>query len=181
MPLGVLNDNDFEKELESLLNPKVKPSGSVEALIRGRGHKSETPEELRKVIAQEAIVNGDHKEIAKQFGVSESSVSAYKNGATSTASYNTAAPNLASHVDAVKDELSSKARKNLMAALDSITPESFDTEKLKVRAQVARDMSAIIKNLEPEVKQENSSNVVFQIYAPQVHKIEDYKTIDVEN
>jgi predicted transcriptional regulator len=168
MPLGIVSDQDFEVEIQ---RAQVIPSRI------GRGNTPAKPDQLRNLIAEEAIKGASAKELSESFGVSPSSISAYKNGSTSTASYDTPDRKLANHIVNVKDRITKKATNRLARALDSITPEKLDDLKVKDAAQVAKDMSVVIKNMTPEVREQNN-NVNFVIFAPKVREESDYDVID---
>jgi len=70
---------------------------------------------LRKVIE-----SGHSANVARAFGVSKSSVEAYKVGATSTASYGSPDAELVNRNNEVRDAISNKARGRLTAALDNL-------------------------------------------------------------
>src|SRR5688572_5568382 len=100
---GIVSSDEFEDQLSELNKPAQK-SARVVNFDRGRNEKKETPEEIRKVIAEESINGTPAKELSELFGVSLSSVSAYKNGATSTATYNEKDESLTLHTEKVREE-----------------------------------------------------------------------------
>src|SRR4249920_401404 len=106
MPMLLVDDAAFESEISKLTPDSVVVSNeeitldltsanqNPRALVkklhngsRGFGHV-EVPQSLRKLIAEEAILGTPSNDLQKSFGVSASSVAAYKNGATSCATYN---------------------------------------------------------------------------------------------
>lgn len=184
MSIGIVSDADFEKELEQL-----KPRERVEAnknelkivnIERGRGDKLETPENLRKVIAECAINNEARAaNLAKIFNISPASVSAYKNGATSTASYNNPNESLVKHTNSVRTKISTRATKRIMMALKHITEDKIQDAKLKDIAALAKDMSSIVKNIDPDNRvNDGRSSITYHIYAPRVKSEEEYEVVD---
>lgn len=166
MPLGIVTDEEFESEANSKSTKLVvieKKHGG-----RGTGDK-DVPEELRKVIAEEAIENGNSKAISEAFGVSEASIAAYKNGATSCSTYNKSDEQLLAHVNRVKSKINNSARGRLTAALKLLTAEKMKGEKPKDLASIAVDMSKIMEKTEPKVAVQNQTNIV--IYSPQRVKL----------
>lgn len=159
MPIGLVNDEDFLKEIKNDNNSN-KPNnesqvitGVVEspsAIGRSSGDKN-VPEVIREIIAEESVDSGrvGALEIARQFGISDSSVSAYSNGSTSTASYNKPKESLLKKINSRKLFHSNRAQKVLTRALDHITDEKLANAKPIVLAGVARHMSAIVKDMEP--------------------------------
>ena len=118
---------------------------------------------------QEAI------QLAKDFGISPSSASAYANGATSTTNYNTPKPEIANHVQQAKRRIATKARVKLREAIDAITPDKLQNAKAKDISGVARDMAGVIRALESSDDSNNPNNnpngaamPAIVIYAPSV-------------
>ncbi len=166
--MGVVSDEDFEKECKHI------------DIVRGRGNKKEVPEAIREIIAEEAINGTPVKDLSEEFNVSPSSISAYKNGATSTATYHEPNEKLSKKNDIVRDNIVSTARARLMQALTHITPEKMAEAKLRDIASVAKDMSAVINNTEPGGKSP-FEGAQFIFHVPQARKQDDYEVIDVTN
>lgn len=177
MPMGVISDEELQSELDK--NNDQRPDGKVVSINRGRGDgNNEVPQALRNVIAEEAITRiGTLKDLANIFDVSPSSVSAYKNGATSTRSYHNPDQQLKKHVDSVKDKIKNKAQARILLAMRHITEEKIQDAKLKDITGLARDMSAVIKNMETNGGQGNT-NITYQIYAPRERKESEYEVVD---
>lgn len=184
MPIGIVSDGDFEGELSNLgetSQDRSKDEGIVVDLNKGRGKGDKAvPMPLRKLIGSTAVTDGNKeaKELAKNFDVSDSSISAYKNGATSTASYNEPNQELEKHTNSARTKISEAAQKILLASIDSITPEKLAAAKLREVAGVARDMSAVVKNIEPS-SEGDGTNVQFVLFAPRVKEEKEYEIIDV--
>lgn len=211
MGLGVVSDLDFASELanvrkvdgscasadapslegvsEEPLVPEIVRDDIrvVERSTERKGRKAgdvNVPESLRKLIASEHIEQGREAavELAKSFGVSSSSVSAYAKGATSTASYKSPSLDLQKFIASRKAKLTKKALRVLQNSLDEITPDKLSGLKARELASVAKDMSAITKNMEPENSAENaSSKPQFVVYAPQIRDERSYDTIVVSD
>lgn len=170
MPLGIVSDADFQQEVEK---SRVIP------MQRGRGHNPNVPDSLRKIIGENAVEEGSKatKEMTQALGISDSSLSAYKQGATSTSSYNN--PTFKPTIDKARDKITKKARSRLLASLNAITPEKLKDEKPRDLAGIAKDMSAIIKNLEPDVNIDRPPQALI-IFAPQMVREEKFEVIDVK-
>ena len=188
MPMGIVSDSDFDLERERLGGnsgtKQPNQSTSVIDINKGRGDKKETPKEIREAVALSAINGeGTGSEIARAFNVSESSVSAYKQGAHSTASYNEPNQSLFDKLTDHKQKISKKARSRLLAALNEITPDRLATVKPRDLAAIAKDMSAIISDMEPPIpiSQNNQNNVQFVFMAPRVRNEADYAVIEVND
>jgi hypothetical protein len=196
MPMMVVDDNDFDIELKRIAGTSNKkdidePSFKLETpnilevirpIERGRGHKPEVPSELRKLIAQSALNGEPHKEIMERFGVSQSSVSAYSAGATSTARIkDNPDAELSQHNDRLKTEISSDAAIRLQMALGTITPEKLERAKLRDAASVARDMSAIMKNMTRDKDSGNGINQQVIVYQPRSRQEDTYEVIEVHS
>lgn len=181
MPMGVVSDDDFFKELdrnrvrvpEVVIEPENKPG-------RKEGDNN-VPDSLRKIIGETSVLEGRQEALAlaKMFGVSESSVSAYAKGATSTTSYNEPKKSIADYIRNRKDRLTKKALRVMHNSLDSI-PEDLSNQDPRNLAAIAKDMSAIVKHLEPEqegAKLGDGNQFIF--YSPNFTKEEHYETIHV--
>jgi len=179
MPLGIVNDSDFNRELVKLGIINDEPNGQVIDIVRGRGAAREIPVSIREIIAEEAINKaGTGSEIARTFGVSPSSVSAYKHGATSTASYNSPDNDLQDHTNRIKEKITGRARSRLMMALKEITPDKLVSAKVRDLAGIAKDMSAVVKNMEPNGPLiDNSTKVV--VYRPHMREESEFEVITV--
>jgi hypothetical protein len=144
------------------------------------------PDALRQIIGEEAVLNGRKSALglAGMFGISDSSVSAYAKGATSTASYNTPKPAIIGHINKSRARASKKAGKVLDAALGAITQDKLDYTDAKELAGIAKDMSVIIKNLEPPADSSQSlksdSSPQFVIFAPQFRDERSFDHITVQ-
>ena len=110
-------------------------------------------------------------ELASAFGISAQSSDAYKEGATSLATREKA-PNK-NFIRASKDRAIKRATKRLNSALEYITDDKLEMASAKDLSGIAKDMAAVVKQLEPEEKNTNQNNgVQFVFYAPQI-KTED--------
>lgn len=187
-PMGIVSDEDFNKEISNshvTVDKSVtpKPTSEVIDIQKGRGEgKKETPDEIRRLVGISAVNGeGTGAEIASAFNVSESSVSAYKVGSTSTASYHQPQESLLDSLNNHKAKISKKARARLMSALNSITPEKLEGVKARDLAAIAKDMSAIITDMEPQINPnvQQGNNVQFVFMAPRVRDLESFKIIDL--
>lgn len=201
--MGIVSDKDFESESSKLSNtadnlgrknsnnkstetvPTTNQSnesnpitGQIVDVTRGRPSGAiETPNSVRKLIGEETITNGRQSalELAAMLGVSPSSVSAYSHGSTSTASYDEQ-PNVG-HINHFKEKISIRARSKLMKALRHITEEKLKDAPLKIVASVARDMSAVVKNMEQEGPKTPNNGPTFVFYSPQIRKEDSFDII----
>jgi len=160
MPLGLISDDDFLAELENSSVPIL--SKSIEGLsITGQvidrpplGRIGpEVPDTLRKIIGETSNIDGrqDALELASNFSISNSSVSAYANGATSTASYNEPNSPLKAHIDSAKLKVSKRASNRLMRALHHITDDKLESAKAAELATIAKSLSGVVKDMEPDI------------------------------
>lgn len=190
MPMGIVSDKDFDIERTKLERSAPEkspltipsPTATIVDVTRGRPEGAvEVPNGLRKLIGEESAINGRASalELAQSFGISPSSVSAYNNGATSTASYDET-PNRG-HINAAKQRVANKARSRLLSALKHITPEKLENAHVRDLSGVARDMSAVIKNMEPDLPkssgEEGKGGPTFIFYSPQFRKEEHYDIV----
>lgn len=193
MAMGIVSDKDFDSELSRVSDKKqgeskaINPviTGEIQDVSRGRGEGSTSvPDGLRKIIGEESVVNGRQSaiELAQSFGLSPSSVSAYANGATSTSTYNDR-KNLPA-LNEARIRVQSRARNKLMKALSHLTSEKLGEAKARDLAGIAKDMSAVIKNMEPEkesqLKDANNGGPTFVFYSPQFRDERHFETVVVK-
>lgn len=185
MPMGIVSDEDFDKALGDVTSCPPIPFGSGVSIVpitKGRGPNPEVPEALRQIIGEEAAINGraNGLEIAKNFGISPSSVSAYANGSTSTASYDSQ-PGLPA-INNAKLKVAKKARNRLVMALNAITQEKIDGAKVRDISSVAKDMAAVIKTMEPEQSRNSlgNSGPTFVFYSPQIRNEKVFDVVHVK-
>lgn len=176
----ITSNKDFEKEASRLgividkpINPEV---ASIEIIERGRPlSRTEVPELVRKFVAEESLEGVPAKQLSRIVGVSESSISAYKVGATSTSTYNQPDKELGLHVNKMRKAISKKAEGRLTQALESLTDEKIASAKAKDIATIAREMAAVVKNM--EAREDDSEGkgpqVQFVFFAPKI-KSEEY-------
>ena len=195
MPIGIVSDDDFLRELKdykpvSLTVVDLPATTVLEGEIIDipkKGRKDgdiEVPDSLRKIIGEEALLNGRASAVALagEFGLSPSSASAYAVGATSTASYNQPKPSIISHINKARERATKKATKTLNAALSAITQEKLDYLDADKVSGIAKDMSVIIKNLEPKVTSDPNEAKApqFVIFAPQFRDERQFDMITVQ-
>lgn len=188
MPLGLVSDEEFEKESSRIDSnwteaTKEKKPEVIDLPKKGRPEGSrEVPESLRKIIGETSAIEGRQAglELAKQFGISPSSTSAYANGSTSTASYNQPSEEIRDHINKSKERISKRARTKLLLALSEITPDKIAAAKLKDISGVAKDMSGIMKDMDTNDSGEKGVNrPTFVFYAPQFRDERNFETIIV--
>jgi hypothetical protein len=186
--LGLVESDQFALEVEnSKATPFVARTFDATVIAKpdiGRGNGSkEVPEGLRKLIGEESIVNGRAKalELASDFGISPSSVSAYSKGATSTATINNPDQTLVNYLQARKSRITKKALSKLTTCLDQITPEKLSDIKARDLASIAKDMSTVAKNMEPENQNQVNEGPKFVVYAPTIRDERTYETIVVSD
>jgi predicted transcriptional regulator len=187
MSIGIVSDDEFLRELEKISGTKkevlVPEIIDIEKPGRAEGDVN-VPDALRKIIGEDAVINGRQSALglAGMFGISPSSVSAYAKGATSTASYDSPKPAILNHINKSRARASKKASHVLNSALSAITQDKLDYADATDLSGIAKDMSVIIKNLEPKESVtpiNNESTPQFVIFAPQFRDERSYDTIQV--
>ena len=186
MSIGIVSDDQFEDELRRINKPAVIEAEIVDKPHKGRSEGDvNVPESLRKIIGETSVIDGRQEALAlaEMFDISKSSVSAYAKGSTSTASYQSPSKAILAHINKARARASKKAGKVLSSALDSITPEKLENLSARNLAGVAKDMSAVIKNLEPPaeatITPEGGNRPQFVIFAPSFKKEEYFESITV--
>lgn len=207
MPLGIISSDDFESELancnsdssihnsnsprdlESDNSNESEPIDNAFAEViniksgRGSGNTA-VPEALRKVVGETSVISGRKEalDLAGMFGISKSSVSAYKEGAHSTASINEPNTNTKAHIDASKLRVSKRARHKLNLALTHITDDKLAEAKVGEIASVAKAMAGVIKDLEPDTNEgKNKSNIPFVVFAPIIKNELSYEVVHAKD
>lgn len=190
MAIGIVSDEDFNSEIErgeKSPPPELKPAQIIEVPRPGRKEgDNNVPDSIRNVIAQESIENGRASalEFAKLVGVSDSSVSAYSNGATSTKTYHKANKELADKLAKSKLTISKRAARRLNLALNGITEDKINEAKLTEIALVAKAMSGIIKDMEPPSENKNGdmnfNGPSIVMYNPGFAKEASFDTVELD-
>jgi methylthioribose-1-phosphate isomerase len=174
MKMLVVDDEEFELEL----NKSMRCADIITMPAKGRNGAKATPDSLRKLIAHDAIEGAPARDVAEAYGVSESSVSAYKVGATSTTTYHEPSSELKQTVDFTRDRIKSKAQNKLLLALKHMTEDKIKEVKPIELSTIAANMSRVVEKMSP--KQEGTTvnnNIVF--YSPKQISKENYETVDV--
>jgi len=159
MAMGIVDDKDFDAELNRLNQPTgIKLPDKPHVIVdtsRGPGRKEgdvNVPNSVRKLIGD--VANTDSRRsalsLANDLGISPSSVSAYTKGATSTSTINTPKEENKKHIKSMRQRLASRAKKKLRIALDSITEQDLEHAKLVDKAATARHMASIVKMMEDD-------------------------------
>jgi hypothetical protein len=185
MAMGIVSDTDFETEQENLSKPVSKSVPIIQPQIvdmnRGRGNGNvNVPNGLRKIIGSTAIEDGRKEavELGRNFGLSPSSVSAYTQGATSTASYDEQ-PNK-STITSAKERIARSARSKLRQALTALTPDKLQDTKAVDLSTIAKNMAGVVKQMEPDISNQGmngNGSPTFILYAPQFRKEENFEVV----
>ena len=170
MAMGVVTDEEFEQEVHNSGIPTV---GKVTEILRPGRKEGDVnvPESLRKIIGETSQLEGRQEalDLASAFGVSPSQVSAYSNGATSTATYNQPNSELSTHIKGRKQKVVGKALSRLTRAMNNLTKDKIATSSAKEISAIAKDMAQVIKLMDdtPDPTQGNKVNAPqFLVYAP---------------
>jgi predicted transcriptional regulator len=177
MPLGIVSDADFEQELQK--SEPIQTANIIPMPTPGRKEgDNNVPDSLRKIIGETSEIDGRKEALAlaSHFGISPSSVSAYANGSTSTDSMNKR-PNLP-HINKAKEVIARSARNKLRDALKHITSDKLENTKAVDLASIARSMSAVVKEMEPEQEiEQKKDGPAFVIYSPQFKQENHYEIV----
>ncbi len=183
MALGIVSDDVFQREVENVKT--ILDVGVIKPIEKGRGEGSTAvPPMVQKIIGETAIEEGNDaaKKISNFLGISDSSVSAYKKGATSTATYHNPGRELGRHIAKTKERIAKRAGNKLGLALSKITEDKLDAAKAVELAAIAKNLSGIVKDMEdtPEANRgQNGPSIM--IFAPQMGREETYDVIDIKD
>ncbi len=182
--MGIVSEKDFNSELGKVGIDNPNPTKTKIVDIEHPGRKEgdvNVPDSLRRILGETAISNGRESalEMARQFGISPSSVSAYTQGATSTASYDER-PNVDVIIGA-KQKIGKLAISKLRKALHQITDEKLAAADVKDISGVAKDMSAIVKNMDSDPNKNQNDDgrkgPTFVFYSPQFRREEHFDVV----
>jgi len=182
MSIGIVTESEFTSELEKFTPSANKPNQTTihEQIEHGRNkHDNNVPNELRKSI-QDDVMNGVKSDvIEKVYGISSSSISAYKHGSTSTKSYHQPNSDLLTNRHDVKLRISSRAKSKLLLAIKHISEDKLQHAKVRDLAGIAKDMSTVVKNMDDNnvITGTNQQNFIF--YAPRNKDSDSYEIIEV--
>lgn len=143
-----------EEELKRRLN---SPRNLVNSL-----RKEEAPKTLQVVAGTLAHIE-DKKEVAREFGMSESQINKAKN-----------LPEVKSTVNRVQE----LALDMLLDSLGLLSKDLLIGEKPKDISIIAANLSRVYSNISPKNVQESRTQVL--IYTPQQRSVKDYDIIDVK-
>lgn len=182
MPLGILSDSDFESELGKF-DKTIAITGEVMDMPKVGRVGPAVPEVVRTIIGEDAIENGNEsaKQITKALAISDSSLSAYKVGANSTATYNKPNDELKKHLDNKRRVIITASQNTLLDALANITPEKLSGTKARDLAAIARDMSATIRNMDEDGSSKTPSNQPLVIFAPMIKEETAFEVINAKD
>lgn len=183
MALGIVSDDIFEVEA-GISN--TTPSAVIIQHQVPTGRPTDTlntPESIRKIIGDTAVESGRQNalEIGEFFGVSNSSVSAYAKGATSTASYHKTDKALSKHINITKERIAKRAVNRLNKTFDALTDDKFSEASGPELATMAKSFAAIVKDMTPEAERQSGPQVQFVIHTPPITKEEKFTTIIVND
>ncbi len=179
--MGVVNDAEFEKEIT---NSSVPIVGSVVDLPKPGRKEGDVnvPNSLRKIIGETSETEGRKSalEFAQSLGISPSSVSAYANGAKSTATYDTKDADIHNHIQGRKSVIAGKALTRLTRAMGALTTDKIKGANAKDISSIAKDMAQVVKLMEPEQLVDpnaTKNQPQFLVYAPTIVNENTYETI----
>lgn len=190
MPLGLISDDDFLKELNNSSVPDISglnrdQLGEIKEIKKGKPEGTKNvPEGLRKIIGETANLEGRQEgiKLAEEFGISSYSADAYSNGATSLATYNKPDENLKNFIDNSKLKAGRRASVKLLKALHHLTEDKLENAKATDLAVIAKAMSGIVKDMEPDSSGGNQgqNGPTIVLYAPRVMKESTFDIINVK-
>ena len=179
MSLGLVDDIAFQEELARLSGAKKPDIIVKEREVRGK----EIPLEIKKLAAEDALNGGNQHEIAKSYGITQPTVSAAENGMNAT-NTDVRKPNvdLLPFINTVKTKIVKRASSKVLKALDAITEEKIEGLSANKAAQLARDCTAIMKDMSVQESNNNQDNrVQIVIHAPRERSIDEFEVVKAIN
>lgn len=197
MPMGVVSDAEFEKELKNsskefnrsidivpsnVITGEVISGKVIDSPTKGRGNGNvAVPDSLRQIIGETSELEGRKNalDFAKSLGISPSSVSAYSNGSNSTATYDTPSPTITKHINNGKERVVNSAMNRLRRSLNVLTIDKLNGATAREAAAIAKDMAQVVKMMEPENPNDNGNKPLpqFIVYAPTMKQENHFETI----
>lgn len=163
--------------------PPVTLEGEIVDDTVKQGRKlgdNNVPSGLRSLIAATHHIEGRPAalELAKEFGISSSSVSAYAKGVNSTKNYNDPKnPSIIDFVKTRKARVTKKALRVMTRALDNINDDKLELADAKDLSSIAKDMSAIVGNMSESNNTNGIGNQVnFVLMVPPIKSEESYES-----
>lgn len=180
--LGIVSDEEFESSLEDIKKPMIPIV--IESPSKGRSDNDKNvPGALRSIIGETSNVESrkDALDLARAFNISDSSVSAYANGATSTATYDKPKSSIIEVITKSKNRIARKAAKISASAIEKISEDKLDACDAVELAQVAKSMASIIPMMEPPPAQgADTRPQIIQFFAPPMMQESKFETIVVK-
>jgi hypothetical protein len=187
MPLGVITEEELLAELNGSKTtteiPRALDKSIVDIPSVGRpADRPNIPDVVKKVIAEAKLDGASNKELIAAFNVSAPTINAASQGMSSSDKNATENPALTDHVKKVKTRIIKRASSKLMTALGEITPEKLSDCSARDNAAIAKDMSQIIRNMEPKEFGDGPKNAAqFIFMAPQQKPIDAYEVVTVQD
>lgn len=181
MPLGILSDEEFNKEVNNNNNNVVSKNVVIKEINKSGRNEGDVnkPESLRKVIAECKVNGAADSDIMEVFKTSPSSINAYSNGKNGTNEERN--EKLTSFVKMMRGKITKRASRKLIVALDSLTEDKIKESKGTEISVIAKNLSAIISENEHKQEQLGNLNAHFHIYSPPQKSLDKYEVIDVNS
>lgn len=162
---------DVEQSAENEITLVVEEKASI-----GRGSTPAIPEEVKSAIAILSAHDVPQTELAKLFGISDSSVSNFANGMD-----NNRTPNkeLSNEIQDEREKIERSALEKTMMTLGLIESEDILMLGAKDKSIVAQNLSKVAANMQSKAIT-NDNRVQMVIHAPQVRQDYHYQEIEVE-
>lgn len=171
MPLGIVSEEDWQIENNG------KRNLDITTLEHGRGKdNNNVPQELREVIAEEIVVNGNTEKVAKVFNISKQSAQSYANGSTSLATYHD------NDKVTARKRVAGRIQNKLLEALNELTGDKIKESKAKDISGIVKDMAIVHEKLNGKVlgEDERGPQVHVHLFAPKVKSLKDSEIIDID-
>lgn len=182
MPMMIVDDDSFDSELSrSESNPVPVKDNVIRRPFHGRNiGDNNIPSVVREIVANDESSTG--KQLSESFGISESSVSAYRHAATSTASYDIPQEKLKEIVDNKLERISNRSKNALMKVLRKMNSKEFDAKldasKAVELSTIAANMSRVVEKVSPkQAENVTNNNIIF--YTPTPSKKSSFEVIEM--
>ena len=172
--------NDFQEDVEQAIDSEIS-SSTVTLTVEDKpniGRSGENiPDEIKSAVAILSAHDVPQTEIARLFGISDSSVSNFANGMD-----NNRKPDkqLTNDIQSEREEIERAALEKTMMTLGLIETEDIMMLGAKDKSIVAQNLSKVAANMQGKT-QVNDNRVQMIIHAPKVRQDYHYQEIEVNS
>ena len=174
--------NEFQDSVEEKSNDILDQENEVSLIVEekpgiGRGNSPAIDDSVKQACAILSAHDVPQTEIAKLFGISDSSVSNFANGLDNN---RTPDPRLQDGIQSEREKIERSALEKTMMTLGLIEAEDVLMLGAKDKSIVAQNLSKVAANMQSK-QITNDNRIQMVIHAPQVRQDHHYQEIEVNS